>query len=137
MDRETVENVFALFESKDMEGFMALFADDAVVRDPHYPNPEMKGKAAIRRGLEWAMGNMEQPGFTIRNLWIDGDKAAVEVDTHHVFKGGMKLETDQVFVIETQDGLVTRLQAYLPYRPGGVGGLMAKATGLVWRIRRK
>ncbi len=137
MDRETIENVFALFESKNLDAFMDLFADDGVVLDPHYPNPEMRGKAAIRQGLEWAMGNMEQPGFTIRNLWIDGDKAAVEVDTNHVFKGGMKLVTDQVFVIETRDGLITRIQAYLPYRPGGVGGLMAKATGLVWRMRGK
>lgn len=135
MDRETVENVFAIFEAKDADAFMALFADDAIVRDPHYPNPEMQGKEAIRKGLEWAMGNMEQPGFTIRNLWIDSDKAAVEVDTNHLFKGGMKLETDQVFVVEMQDGLITRLQAYLPYRLGGIGGIMAKATGFFWRVR--
>jgi len=135
MDRETVENIFTIFEAKDADAFMALFADDAVVCDPHYPNPEMKGKEAIRKGLEWAMGNMEQPGFTIRNLWLDGDKAAVEVDTDHLFKGGMKLKTDQVFIVEMQDGLITRLQAYLPYRPGGIGGIMAKATGFFWRVR--
>ena len=101
MDRAAIETMFAAFAAKDLKRVLAMFAEDALVYDPHYPVPEMKGKAAIRRGFEWGLGNMEKPGFTLRNCWIDGEKAAVEVDTHHIFKGGMEVKFPQMFVIET------------------------------------
>ena len=90
-----------------------------------------------KAGSTLAAKIMEQPGFTIRKLWIDGDQAALELDTYHVFKGGMVLKSPQVFIVEASDGLITRLQSYMPYRPGGVGGWMAKAVGLSWRVRGK
>lgn len=136
-NKELVEQMFGAFEAKDMEAVSAFFADDAVLFDPHYPVPEMKGKAAIEQGCEWAFGNMEKPGFTIRHIWIEGDAGAVEVDTHHVFKGGMELKFPQVFVFETHDGLVTRLQSYVPYGPPGIGGLLTKVTRLMWRLQGK
>jgi ketosteroid isomerase-like protein len=133
MDRRQVEQIFAAFEAKDIEAVMAQFADDATVTDPHYPIPEMAGKAAIRRGFEWALGNMERAGFNVVGIWSDGDSGAVEVDTHHVFKGGMEVKFTQIFVIELQDGLITRLHSFGPHRPGGVGGAMLKVTGFFWR----
>lgn len=60
----------------------------------------MKGKDAIRQGFEWALGNMEQAGFKVLRLWTDGDSGAVEMDTHHVFKGSMEMKFTQVFVID-------------------------------------
>jgi ketosteroid isomerase-like protein len=137
MDRATIETMFAAFVAKDLERVLAMFAEDALVYDPHYPVPEMKGKAAIRRGFEWGLGNMEKPGFTLRNCWIDGEKAAVEVDTHHVFKGGMEVKFPQMFVIETAKGLVTRLQAYEPYSPPGIPGLLTGLTRLQWKLQGK
>jgi hypothetical protein len=38
-------------------------------------------------------------------------------------KGGRSLNFPQVFVFEVRDGLITRLQAYEPYGPGGMVGL--------------
>ncbi|MBI5651197.1 MAG: nuclear transport factor 2 family protein [Chloroflexi bacterium] len=137
IDRAQVETMFAKFAAKDLNAVMAMFAEDAVVFDPHYPIPEMKGKAAIQRGFEWGLGNIEKPGFKFRNFWADGDKAVVEVDTHHVFKGGMELKFPQVFVIETRDGRVTRLQAYVPYPPPGIGGLLAGLTRVIWKLQGK
>jgi ketosteroid isomerase-like protein len=137
MTREDIQRLIDAFEAKDLEAVLAEFAEDAYIYDPHYPQTDMVGKDAIRQGMEWAFGNMEKPGFTIRNLWIEDDKAALELDTHHVFKGGMELVSPQVFIIETRDGLITRLQSYMPYRPGGLGGWMAKAVGLSWRVRGK
>ena len=43
--------LFTAFEEKDVPAVLALFADDSVLIDPHYPQTEMKGKAAIRQGL--------------------------------------------------------------------------------------
>lgn len=145
LTRESAERIFALFQSRDIDAVLAIFAEDAIVFDPHYPVPDMRGKAAIRRGFAWAFGNMEKSGFTIRNFWPAApgpigcgaaiDSAAVEVDTHHVFRGGMRVDFPQVFVIETRDGLVIRLQSYVPYAPPGIGGLLAKLTRFVWRLR--
>ena len=53
------------------------------------------------------------------------------METHHVFKGGMKMDFDQVFVFELRDGLIARLQSYVPYTPAGIGGLLLKITRLM------
>ena len=171
LTRESAERIFALFQSRDIDAVLAVFAEDAIVFDPHYPVPEMRGKAAIRRGFAWAFGNMEKSGFAIRTFWpaaggtgeagnasarasaagsgatAEGSPtsgasatcasgcAAMEVDTQHVFKGGMKIGFQQVFVIEARDGLVTRLQSYVPYPPPGIGGFLARLTRLVWRLK--
>jgi ketosteroid isomerase-like protein len=119
VDRAAIEGLFAAFIAKDMGAVLALFADDAVMIDPHYPVREMRGKVAIRQGLEWAFRNIERPGFSLRRLLVDGDGAMIEVDTHHVFRGGMAVRFPQVFVVDVRDGLISRLQAYPPHGPGG------------------
>lgn len=132
-----IEKVLNAFCAKDLELVMSFFAEDARVYDPHYPEPEMQGLAAIRRGFAWGLGNMEKPGFVIRHCWLDGEKAVLEMDTHHVFKGGMEVKFPQVFVIEMQNGKITRLQAYVPYSPPGLGGVLTKLTRLKWKLQGK
>lgn len=132
-----INNLMNAFMEKDLEQVLSFFAEDALVYDPHYPVMEMKGKAAIRRGFVWGLGNMEKPGFQIRNIWIDGDKAVLEVDTHHIFKGGLDLKFPQIFVIETSEGLIKRLQAYVPYPPHGIGGFLSRLTRLQWKLQGK
>ncbi len=132
-----VEQLMDAFMALDLEAALDCFTDDAVVYDPHYPVPRMEGKEAIRQGFAWGIGNMEKPGFTVRHIWTDGESGAVEMDTNHVFKGGMTLEFEQVFVFETKDGKITRLQSYVPYAPGGIGGFMAKATRWSWKFKGK
>lgn len=137
MTRDQVEKMFALFAAKDLEKVLAAFADNALVFDPHYPLPEMRGKEAIRQGFEWGLGNVEKLGFAVRNFWTGENNAVVEIDTHHVLKGGMELKFPQVFVIEMRAGLVTRLQSYVPYPPPGIGGLLANVVRLMWKLQGK
>ncbi len=137
LTRAQVDAVFDAFIAKDLDRVVAQFADDAVLIDPHYPEPRMVGSTAIRQGLGWGLGNLVRPGFAIRNLLIDGDKAAIEVDTHHVFKGGMKLRLAQLFLLEARDGKIQRLQAYVPYGPPGVAGLLTRLTRWVWKLQGK
>jgi hypothetical protein len=102
-----------------LDAVLACLSDDAVVIDPHYPKPTMR-----------------QLGFPIVSYFeaADGTKAAVEVATSHVLAaGGMKLAFPQVFVIEARDGRITRLRAYTPYGPPGVGGMFLALT----RLRRR
>ncbi len=134
-----VERTFAMVERMDLAAVLSFFADDAVLIDPHYPNPRMVGKAAIETGLRWGFGSMRKMGFPIVNYFEDpsGQKAVVEVATSHVLSTGMQLNFPQVFVIEVRDGLVTRLQAYEPYGPGGIPGVVLALTRLIWRLTGK
>lgn len=134
--RELTERFFAAVMAKDMTAVLAFFADDAQLIDPHYPKMYMKGKAAIKDGLTWGFGSLEKFGFTIVNYMEspDGLKIAIEVATAHVVKGGLKLNFPQAFFIDVRaDGLVTRVQAYEPYGPHGIGGIILTLT----RLKRK
>jgi ketosteroid isomerase-like protein len=104
---------------------MSLFDDDAVLIDPHFPTPRMQGKAAITEGLRGAIAGMQSFGYTIVTYFEseDGQRAAVETATHHVIKQGKKLNFPQVFIFETADGRITRMQAYEPYGPHGIVGV--------------
>ena len=134
---ELFQQLVAAFETRDLPAALDLFAEDAVVIDPHYPQSEMKGKADIKQGLGWAFNNIEKPGFTVRHLWSEDDSGVVEVDTHHVFRGGMKVNFPQVFVMEIRAGLITRLQSYPPYGPPGIAGLLTGLVRLTWRLQGK
>lgn len=116
--REQIETVLAAFENRDVVAASNIYAEDGVFIDPQYPDPEYRGPEEIREALEWALDNVvEQPGLTIRNVWEDGETFAVEVDTHHTMQDGTTAEFPQVFVIESENGQVTRWQSYLPFPP--------------------
>ncbi len=133
--RAFVEHVFRTVEKMDVQAAVDLFTDDGVLFDPHYPTPKMVGKAAIADGLTWGFGAMKKMGFPIANYFEaeGGQCAAVEIATAHELKNGMKLNSPQMFVIETRDGRISRLQAYEPYGPHGIVGVILGAT----RIQRK
>jgi ketosteroid isomerase-like protein len=122
MDR--LNDVFMRFEARDVEGVVALFAADGVFSDPNYPppiGPTMTGHNAIRAGITWGLGIVEQPHFAVRHALTDDDSgrvAAVEVDTNHKLKGGAMLTFTQMFVGEANgDGLLRRMESYTSYPP--------------------
>ena len=124
---QRLHDVLDRFQAKDIEGVIALFADDGLLFDPHYPppvGPAMAGHAAIREGLGWGLGMLEQPGFAVRHELsnIEGGRvAAVEVDTNHRLVGGVTLAFPQLFIAEVgDDGLLRRMQSYTPYPPPAV-----------------
>jgi ketosteroid isomerase-like protein len=135
--KSLLDELLAALMAKDLPRMMSLFADDAVVYDPHYPQPRMVGKAAVQQGLEWGLSTLEKPGFAVRHVWLSDDSGVAEVDTHHVIRGGVEAKFEQVFVFEVRDGKFTRFQAYVPYRPHGIAGLMGQTTGLMWRLQGK
>jgi ketosteroid isomerase-like protein len=119
-----IDKVFRSMEGRDRDGAISAMAPDILVFDPHYPQPRMTGHEEVARGLDWGLSVMERFGFSTVHTFLspDGLSGAVEIDTNHVLKGGRKLSFPQVFVIETRDGLISRLQAYEPYGPNGMGG---------------
>ena len=124
-------------EAKDLPALLALLDDGAVLVDPHYPVTRMVGQAQITDGLRWAFGAIERFRFETVHAFgsLDGGHAAVEVDCHHVLRGGRPLAFRQAFVADARDGRLTRLQAYEPYGPGGIVGLVLRLTRLGRRLR--
>lgn len=116
-----IERFFDAVQRKDMNAVLACFADDAVFFDPHYPTPRMTGRDGIRAGLEWGFNFVDKFGFTVVNSFerADGNAAAVEVATAHVLPDGTPMNFPQLFVFETDGGLIERLQSYVPYGPAG------------------
>jgi ketosteroid isomerase-like protein len=134
---QLLRDLLAAFEAKDLERGMSLLAPHAVLIDPHYPSPEMRGRAAITRGMRWAVGTLEKPGFNIRRTWTEGNTVVAEVDTHHVIRGPVEQKFTQLFVVETRDGMITYLRSFVPYGPHGMGGIVLTLTRLAWRLRGK
>jgi SnoaL-like domain len=52
---DLITRTFATFEAKDLDAIMSVFAEDAVVIDPHFATPRMQGKATITEGFQGAM----------------------------------------------------------------------------------
>jgi len=123
------------FVAKDIDAVLSLFAEDALLVDPHYPAPRMQGRTAIERGIVWGMSSLAKPGFTLRHSAIDGDIGFFEVDTKHLLTIGMTVAFEQVFVVEKKGDKIVRLQAYEPYPAPGVAGLIRRATRLAWRFK--
>lgn len=111
------------FESQNVDGIVEMFAEDGAFIDPHYPppvGPALTGRDAIREGLGWVFGMIKEPQLTVRRRYAGEapGAAAVEVDTRHVMVDGTVVEFPQVFIGEVDgDGLLRRLQSYLPYPP--------------------
>ena len=136
---ELVSRTFAAVEAKNLDLTMVLFADDAVLIDPHFPTPRMQGKAAIAEGLRGAFAGTQSFGYTTVNYFEseDGQHAAVETATHHIIKQGWKLNFPQVFVFDATDGRITRMQAYEPYGPHGIMGVFLFLSRLKDRFSGK
>ena len=134
--RDLIQRVFDELGRRDLAALMALAADEAVFFDPHYPKPEMRGRAEIEAGLIWGLSVMKSFGFTILRYFAseDGLSGCVEVDTHHQLKSGQKLNFPQVFVIETDGSRITALRAYEPYGPNGIGGFFLGIERLKRRL---
>ena len=135
---DLVRRTFAVIAAKDLEALMRMFADDAILIDLHFPEPQMQGKVAIRKSFGEAMRGMDAFGYTVVNYCESerGRCAAVETATHHVLKQGMKLNFPQVFIFEVADGQITRLQAYEPYGPHGMMGVVLSVSRFVSRLLR-
>jgi ketosteroid isomerase-like protein len=136
---ELVSRTFAAVEAKNLDLTMGFFADDAVLIDPHFPTPRMQGKAAIAEGLRGAFAGMKSFSYTTLNYFEseDGQRAAVEMATHHVIKQGRRLDFPQVFVFDAADGRITRMQAYEPYGPHGIMGVFLFVARLKDRFSGK
>lgn len=121
---DVIRRLFDEFTERDAGAVVALFADDGVFQDPHYPprvGPVMQGHPAILAGMEWAFGMLEWSRFGPMTAFADPadpSRGAFEVATTHKLFNGPELPVSQVFVVELDGaGLIRRAQSYVPYPP--------------------
>jgi len=123
------------FTHKELPRVMSFFSEHATMIDPHYPRLVMTGKKAIEAGIAWAFESMQQPGFTLLNVLSQGNVAFAEVEADHLFRGGKRVRFNEVFVMElSDDGLITRLQAYPDYGPAGIMGFYLRVLRFLQRF---
>lgn len=133
---ELVKNHFKTVEAKELDSLLEFYHSDAELLDPHYPNVHMKGKDEIRKGLTWGFKSVKTFSFTPDNYFENDDKtsAAVEMASKLELSNGQKLSFTQVFILETKQGKISRLQAYQTYGPHGMHNVALKISRLVDRF---
>ena len=109
----------AAVKAHDRAAWLALFAEDAVVEDPVGPSvldPEGKGnrgKAAIARFYDMAIGPNKDVTFEIHRSILCGDELANVVTLHIVNQQDQKLELPAVICYrKSPDGKIASLRAF-------------------------
>lgn len=107
--------------AKNREGWLALFADDAVVMDPVGISPldpvgmGHQGKEAIAAFYDLIIANSDMD-FVISSSIPAGDECANKVDLTNKLPGGIEVVTEMIVVYTANDeGKITRLKAYWEY----------------------
>ncbi|OCC23424.1 hypothetical protein MB02_12475 [Croceicoccus estronivorus] len=106
-------------KARDREGWLALFADDAVVEDPVGPcewDPEGKGqrgKAAIAAFYDMFAGFQDSFDFEIHHQEPRGCEVAVFVTMHITMKDGTKSSSKAINIYkQAPDGRVQSLRSF-------------------------
>lgn len=106
------ERYAELFSASDAEGIVALYAADAVVRDP-ITAPPVTGHAAIRawyQGTFDAMGRME---MTLEGAVRVAGRHGAAAFVIHADNEGQRFRSDSLDVMMFDDqGLITAMDAY-------------------------
>jgi steroid Delta-isomerase len=108
----TVESYAALLSAEDFAGVAALFATDAVVRDP-IVGPERRGREGIRAFFE--LGAAAVPDATVAldgEIRVCGDYAAAPLVAEATVDGSLvRLVTLDVMRFD-EEGLIAAMDAY-------------------------
>lgn len=109
--RSFVERYCAAASSRDVDAYMALFAEDAVQHDP-VSSPPNSGHAQIRAFRQSALDAATAMKFAATSVHTCGDHVAIDfrVDVE-LGEGTMTIEGIEVFTLG-DDGLIRNVRAY-------------------------
>jgi len=106
-------------KNKDREGWLALFADDAVVEDPVGAfdwDPEGKGqrgKQAIAAFYDMFAAFQDALDYEIHHMEVRGNEAAVFLTLHITLKDGTRTATKAINVYKASpDGKIQSLRSF-------------------------
>ncbi len=107
--------------AKNREGWLGLFAEDAIVQDPVGVSPldqtglGHKGKEAIGKFYDLVIANSNME-FVIESSIPAGDSCANVVDLKNKISADVVIETQMIVVYTANDeGKIVSLQAYWEY----------------------
>lgn len=124
--KELAEHAFDVYNSGDIDAFMEIYADDAVVSYPGYPEGTLQGRDAIRQN--WAQQWAGFPDSHIRSelLLAEGDTVADEFtytgtntgpvampDGSTMTATGRHVEMKGMQLLKLRDGKVVRHELFL------------------------
>ncbi|GAA0477325.1 hypothetical protein Aca07nite_85370 [Actinoplanes capillaceus] len=105
--------------AKDREGWLGLFADDAVVEDPVGPSPLCpdgrghRGAEAIARFYDTVIGMVDGMRFEIERSYLCGEEVADVGSIHITLPGGQAARVNGVFTYRGDGtGRIAALRAY-------------------------
>ncbi|MHB8437980.1 MAG: nuclear transport factor 2 family protein [Acidimicrobiales bacterium] len=109
----------ALAESKDRDGWLALFDDDGIVQDPVGPSmfdekgEGHRGKGAITAFYDNVISTSESVKFDMRQWAEGGDECAFAGEIMITLPGGMKGAVELVNIYKaTTDGKIASLRSF-------------------------
>jgi steroid delta-isomerase len=109
--RELAEASLRLTRDGDREGWLELFADDAIVEDPVGSEPH-RGIEAIRRFRDSVIATMDSFDYQIERCYVGGDEAALVV-TFSLSAGGSTLVMDLVNIYRANaEGKIASLRSF-------------------------
>lgn len=93
--RERYATAVEAFNRDDPAAFAELYAEDAMVHDPQYPQP-LSGRAAIEQDLTELRRALPDARFTLLHVLQDGPTVAVEYGLSGTHLGPLALPDGEV-----------------------------------------
>jgi steroid delta-isomerase len=109
--RNLIDRYAAAVSARDIDAVLALFAEDAVQRDPSTAPPNV-GHEAIGTFLRNGVGASEATLFEALSVHTSGDDVAIDFRVTVTLESGtMVIEGIEVFTVG-DDGRITEVTAY-------------------------
>ncbi|MET9734952.1 SgcJ/EcaC family oxidoreductase [Streptomyces sp. NPDC006458] len=110
--RRAVEGYVEAFNKQNREQFSALFAEDAVQRDPVGGEPN-RGRAAITGFYDAVFQAMDRVDFRITDLVVTADEAALVFRITAFKRDGGVVHEDGIDTFRVNDeGLITEIKGF-------------------------
>jgi ketosteroid isomerase-like protein len=117
-NKRVAAELFERFNAKDLPGALSLLTDDAnwwiVGRTEQLPAAGDHTKEQIGR-LLFNMGRQLKDGLkmTVRGMIAEGDRVAVEVESHGELLNGRVYDNQYHFAFTMRDGQIAEVREYL------------------------
>ncbi len=124
--REYAEHAFEAYNSGDVDAFMEVYADDAVLSYPGVPGGTIRGRQAIRQNWADQRASFPDGHITSEVLVVEGDTAADEFTYSGTNTGpmampdgstlpatGRHIEMKGMQLLQLRDGKVIRHDLFL------------------------
>ena len=109
--KELAETSLRLTKERDRDGWIALFAPDAVVEDPVGGKPH-RGTAAITDFVDFTISTVESFDYEIERSYSGGNEEAMVIH-FTIVAAGTKLDMDVVNIYTaSDDGKIQSLRSF-------------------------